>query len=56
VFFIANSAQTILAGAYLFTVPLVLSGMVALCLGAAVVVPSGASSQVSIESDRARQP
>src|ERR1700730_772719 len=35
VLFIANVAQTILAGAYLFTVPLVLSGAVTLCLGAA---------------------
>jgi hypothetical protein len=47
VFFITNVGQTILSGAYLFTLPLVLSGIVALCLGAAVVIPSGASRQAA---------
>jgi hypothetical protein len=55
VFFIANVGQTILSGAYLFTLPLVLSGIVALCLGAAVVFPSGASGQATVESNRVRQ-
>jgi hypothetical protein len=48
VFFITNVGQTILAGAYLFTLPLVLSGIVALCLGAAVMIRSGASSRATV--------
>jgi hypothetical protein len=53
VLFVANVAQTILAGAYLFTLPLVLSGAVTLCLGAAVVTLSSTSSPVTVESNRA---
>jgi hypothetical protein len=53
VLFIANVAQSILAGAYLFTLPLVLSGAVTLCLGAAVVTLSSTSSPVTVESNRA---
>jgi hypothetical protein len=37
VFFILNLAQTAIAGAYLFTIPLVLSAAVALCLGISLV-------------------
>ena len=37
VFLLANVAQTILAAVYLFTAPLVMSLVVTLCLGAAVV-------------------
>jgi len=36
VFFAANLALTILAAGYLFTLPLILTGVVTLCLGAAV--------------------
>jgi hypothetical protein len=36
VFFAANLALTILAAGYLFTLPLILTGAVTLCLGAAV--------------------
>jgi hypothetical protein len=36
VFFVANVAVTGVAGLYLFVVPMVLSGIVALCLGLAV--------------------
>jgi hypothetical protein len=55
VFFVTNVGQTILSGAYLFTLPLVFSGIVALCLGAAVVIPAGASGRATVESDRVRQ-
>jgi hypothetical protein len=55
VFFITNVAQTILAGAYLFTLPLVFSAVVSLCLGAAVVILSGSLRQVTVESNRAGQ-
>jgi hypothetical protein len=37
VFLLANAAQTVIAGIYLFTAPLVLSLLVTLCLGVAVV-------------------
>jgi len=37
VFFLANVVQTVLAGVYLFTAPLVMSALVTLCLGAAVL-------------------
>ena len=36
VFFAANLALTVLAGIYLFTIPLIFTGAVTLCLGAAV--------------------
>jgi hypothetical protein len=39
VFFVMNVAATVLAGLYLFTAPLVLSGLVTLCLAAAVATP-----------------
>jgi hypothetical protein len=55
VFFIANVGQTILSGAYLFTLPLVFSGFVALCLGAAVVIPSGTASRATVGSNRVHQ-
>jgi hypothetical protein len=53
VLLIANVAQTILGGAYLFTLPLVFSGAVTLCLGAAVVALSSTSSPATVESNRA---
>ena len=53
VLLIANVAQTILGGVYLFTLPMVLSGAVTLCLGAAVVILSSTSSPVTVESNRA---
>ena len=37
VFCMANVVQTVLAGVYLFTAPLVMSALVALCLGLAVL-------------------
>jgi hypothetical protein len=55
VFFIVNVVQTIIAAEYLFTVPLVMSGMVALCLGAAVVIPSGTATPATEGPDRAPQ-
>ena len=55
VFFVANVGQAIISGAYLFAAPLVFSAIVALCLGAAVVIPTGASDQATIEPNRARQ-
>jgi hypothetical protein len=45
VLFIANVALTILADAYLFTLPLVLTGAVTLCLGAAVVTLSSSGDR-----------
>ena len=39
VFFLMNLVNTVLAGIYLFTAPLVLSAAVTLCLGAALVSP-----------------
>ena len=38
VFFAANLAITVLNAIYLFTAPLVMTGMVALCLGVALVL------------------
>jgi len=40
VFFVMNLINTVLAGLYLFTAPLVLSAAVTLCLGAALVAPA----------------
>lgn len=42
VFFLMNLATTALAGAYLFTAPLVLSAAVTVCLGAAILAPARA--------------
>lgn len=39
VLLVMNAATTVLAAAYLFTAPLVLSAAVTLCLGAAVLAP-----------------
>ncbi len=44
VLLVMNLAVTVLAGAYLFTAPLVLSAAVTLCLGAAVLAPPRASA------------
>lgn len=52
VFFIANVAITILAGVYLFALPLVMSGVVTLCLGLAVVTPLHGSSQQTVGNQR----
>jgi hypothetical protein len=41
VFFLMNVAATALAGIYLFTAPLVLSGAVTVCLGAAILLHQG---------------
>lgn len=43
VLLVMNLAATVLAAAYLFTAPLVLSAAVTLCLGAAVFAPSRAT-------------
>jgi low temperature requirement protein LtrA len=40
VFLIINLLQTALAAAYLFTVPLVMSAAVTLCLGVAIAIPA----------------
>jgi hypothetical protein len=44
VLLVMNAAATALAGAYLFTAPLVLLGAVTLCLGAAVLAPARATA------------
>ena len=44
VLLVMNAAVTVLAAAYLFTAPLVLSAAVTLCLGAAVLAPPRASA------------
>lgn len=44
VLLVMNAAATALAGAYLFTAPLVLSAAVTLCLGAAVLAPTRATA------------
>jgi hypothetical protein len=44
VFLLMNLAVTALAAAYLFTAPLVLSAAVTLCLGAAVLAPTRATT------------
>ena len=55
VFFIANLVQTIVAAQYLFTLPLVMSGIVAFCLGAAVIMPTATYAHATVESDHAPQ-
>ena len=44
VFFVMSAVITALSGAYLFTAPLVFSGAVTLCLGAAVLAPTRAAN------------
>jgi hypothetical protein len=44
VFFVANAVQTVLAGVFLFTAPLVLSALIALCLGVAIIIPARAAT------------
>jgi hypothetical protein len=53
IFFITNVAITVLDGAYLFTLPLVMSGAVALCLGLAVATARRGSSLAAAGSERA---